>query len=182
MWLMIRHARGLRKPLVHNKLGLLQGEVVVRSDELKKHATLFCLACRNAMRKEYQYATAANAEESMTIRILKDLDRRASEVRTDLLPIVANVCVYDVRLATTEEGFEKKSLSLSILAFCIANNELLTNFRGADELKHNVFNFLKENSLRICAPLLDEESTLIKHCRLSVRDLSLAEIHTTGVL
>jgi hypothetical protein len=35
-----------------------------------------------------------------------------------------------------------------------------------------VFDFLKENPLRICAPLPDGELTLIKHCRLSVRDLS----------
>jgi hypothetical protein len=205
MWLIIRHASGLRKPLVHNKLGWLRGEVVVRSDELKTYATLFCLACRNAMRKHpgivkqsteilkkvakynilykyHQYAKAVDAKESMTIKILKDLDDRESKYRTDLLPIVANVCAYDVRIATTEKGFKKKSLSLSILALCIANGELLANFRGADQLKHNVFNFLGENSLRICAPLPDGELTLIKHCRLSVHHLSLAGIHTTGVL
>jgi hypothetical protein len=204
MWLIIRHDCRLQKPLVHNKLGSLRGEVVVRSDELKTYATLFCLACCNAMRKDpriieqsmgvlkkvakynilykYQHAKAINAEESMTIRILDDLDRRASKVRTDLLPIVANVCAYDVRLATTGYGFNKKSLSLSILALCVANGELLANFRGANELKHNVFNFLRENSLRICAPLPDGELTLIKHCRLSVRKLSLTGIHTTGVL
>jgi hypothetical protein len=201
MWLIIRHASGLRKPFVHNKLGSLRGEVVVRSDELKTYATLFCLACRNVMEKDsdiveqstkilekvakynilynYQYAKAINAEKSMTIRILKDLDRRKSRHRTDLLPIVANVCTYDIRLAITEE---KKSLSLSILALCIANGELLQNFRGADQLKNNVFNFLKDNSLRICAPLRNGELTLIKHCRLSVRGLSLAGIHTRGVL
>ncbi|KAF2023593.1 hypothetical protein EK21DRAFT_94781 [Setomelanomma holmii] len=119
MWLMIRHACGLRKPLVHNKLGLLQGKAIVRPDELKTYATLFCLACRNAIRKDsiiikqstkisekvakynilckYQ-STAVNAEESMTTRILKDLDGRESKVRTNLLPIVAIVCAYDVRL------------------------------------------------------------------------------------
>jgi len=204
MWLIIRHACGLRKLLAHKKSRSLQGEVVVRSDELKTCATLFCLACCNAMRKDpgvvkqstevlekiakyhilyrYQYARAINAEESMTIRTLKDLDGRKSKYRTDLLPIVANVCAYDVRLATTEEEFKRKSLSLSILALCIANGELLANFCGADQLKHNVFDFLKEDSLRICAPLPDGELTLIKHWRLSVRDLSPAGILTTGVL
>jgi hypothetical protein len=204
MWLIIRHDCRLQKPLVHNKLGSLRGEVVVRSDELKTYATLFCLACCDAMRKDpgiiekstgilqkvakynilykYQYAKAINAEESMTIRILDDLGRRASTVRTDILPIVANVCAYNVRLATKKDGFNKESLSLSILALCVANGELFVNFRGANELKHNVFKFLRENSLRICAPLPDGELTLIKHCRLSVRRLSLAGIHTTGVL
>jgi hypothetical protein len=80
----------------------------------------------------YQYARAISAEESMTIRTLKDLDGRKSNYHTNLLTIVASVCAYDVQLATTEEEFKMKSLSLSILALCIANGELLANFCGAD--------------------------------------------------
>ena len=57
----------------------------------------------------------------MTIRTLKDLDGRKLKYYTNLLLIVANVCAYDIRLATTEEEFERKSLSLSILALSIAN-------------------------------------------------------------
>jgi hypothetical protein len=204
MWLVIRHASGLRKPLVHNQLGSLRGEVVVSSDELKTYATLFCLACFNTIRQDsgivkqsteileklakynvlykYQYAKAVNAERSMTISILADLDRREAEQRTDLLPIFANVCGYDVRLGTNQEGFKSRNLSLSILALYIANGELLANFRGTHELKHNVVGFLRENSLRICAPLRDGKLTLIKHCRLSVSRLSPAGIHTNGVL
>ncbi|RMZ67761.1 Heterokaryon incompatibility [Pyrenophora seminiperda CCB06] len=187
MWLMMRHVPALRKPLGHGELGSLRGEVVVRSDELKTYATLFCLACYDTMRQDldiieqcmevlrkagkynilhkYQYAKVDR--RSMTIRIFKDLDRRVSKYRTDLLPIVANVCSYDVRLATKEKGFKRQSLSLSILALYIANGELLANLRGGNELENNVFEFLRKNSLRICAPLPDGELTLIKHCRLS---------------
>ncbi|OAL53542.1 hypothetical protein IQ07DRAFT_628797 [Pyrenochaeta sp. DS3sAY3a] len=202
MWLLIRHASGLKKPLAHNKLGSLRGEVVVNSYELKTYATLFCLACCYTMGQSsklaeqcmevlkkagkynvlYKHQYAKEAQRSMSVRIFKDLDRRGISHRSDLLPIGANVCGYDVRFATKEVGFERKSLSMSILALSIANGELFANLRGADELRHNVFNFLKENSLRICAPLPDGELTLIKHCRLSVDDLSPAGIHTKGVL
>lgn len=202
MWLLIRHASGLHKPLAHNKLGSLRGEVVVNSNELKTYATLFCLACCYTMGQDsklveqcmqvlkkagkynilYKHQYAKDAQRSMSVRIFKDLDGRKLKHRTDILPIGANVCGYDVRFSTKEVEFKRQSLSMSILALYIANGELFANFRGADESRHNVFNFLKENSLRICAPLPDGELTLIKHCRLSVDDLSPAGIHTKGVL
>ncbi|KAH8693457.1 hypothetical protein GQ44DRAFT_832700 [Phaeosphaeriaceae sp. PMI808] len=131
---------------------------------------------------KYQYSSAVKLQRSMTISILTDLNRRHFTYRTDLLPIVANLCAYDVRFATKEEGFKRQSLSMSILALYIANGELLGNFCRADMLKHNVFDFLKENSVQICAPLPDGELTLIKHCRLSVLDLSPVGVHTQGVL
>jgi hypothetical protein len=202
MWLIIRHASGLRKPTTHNKLGSLRDEVVVKSDELKTYATLFCLACCNTMGRDlevveqcmeilrkagkyniiYKYQYAKRNQRSMTIRILKDLDGRSLRHRTDLLPILANVCGYDVRLATKKDGFKRQSLSLSILALYIANGELLANSHDGDELRGNVFAFLRENSLRICAPLPDGVLTLIKHCRLSVHRLSPDGIHTKGLL
>lgn len=204
MWLLIRHSHKLRKLRTHNKLGSLQGEVVIRSDQLKKYATLLCLACCNATRQnskitkqcmeilekagkynilyKYNYAKEVNAQKSITISILTDLSRRHLEHRTDLLPIVANVCTYDVRLIAKEDGSKRHSLSMSILALYLTNRELLRNFHGADKLRHNVFSFLKQHSLRICAPLPDRNLTLIKHCRLSVLNLSLAGIHTKGVL
>jgi len=52
MWLIIRHACGLRKLLAHKKSRSLQGEVVVRLDKLKTYATLFYLAYCNAIRKD----------------------------------------------------------------------------------------------------------------------------------
>lgn len=126
---------GFGNHFVHNKLGSLRDEVVGRSDELKTHAMLFCLACRNAMRKhprivkqstgllekvakynilyKYQYAKAINAEESMTIRILQNLNRRAS---------------YQ---ADTIIGYLFKNQALSVeppLATAFSVDEALANF------------------------------------------------------
>jgi hypothetical protein len=204
MWLIIRHASQLRKPAVHNKLGMLRGEVIIDSNELKTYATLFCLACFNTMRHDSgiikqsskilekvakyniiykcQYAKVINAGKSMTINILADLQKREMRYHTDILPIVANVCSYDVRLATKGYEFKMQSLSMSILALYIANGDLLAHCRGADELENDVFGFIRENSLHICAPLPDGELTLIKHCRMSVHNLSAAGIHTRGIL
>ncbi|KAF2023777.1 hypothetical protein EK21DRAFT_118436 [Setomelanomma holmii] len=202
MWLVIRHASKLRKPPTHNKAGSLQGEVVIKSDELKTYATLFCLACCNTLRPDLDINKQCKRilskagkynilnkcqytredQRSMTIRIMKDLDDRRLWDPTDLLPIVANVCGYDTRLATKKQEFKEHSLSMSILALYIANGELFANLRGPNKLEHKVFDFLKENSLRIRAPLHDGELTLIKHCRLSVLDISLAGIHTKGIL
>lgn len=202
MWLLIRHASGLDKSLACNNLGSLQYEVVVSSKKLKTYATLFCLACCYALGRDsklteqckrildkagrynilYKHQYAKEAQRSMSVRIFKDLNERYLRFPADLLPIGANICGYDVRFATEKVNFKRQSLSLSILALYIANGELLADSRSADELKPNVFDFLNEDSLRICAPLPDGELTMIKHCRLSVQDLSSAGIHTKGVL
>jgi hypothetical protein len=204
MWLMIRHSNQLRKPPVHNKLGLLRGEVVVDSNELKTYATLFCLACFETIGHDseifkqstkildkvakynilykYQYGKGINVGKSMTISILTDLRKRQMRYRTDILPIVANVCSYDIRLATMKDDFKTQSLSMSILALYVANGELLADCPGADELKNDVLGFLRTNALYIRAPLPDGELTLIKHCRLSVHNLSAAGVHTRGML
>jgi hypothetical protein len=160
---------------------------VVDSNELETYAMLFCLACFNTIRHDsgtfkqstkileraakynilykYQYAKATSAGKSMTVSILTDLNRREMRYRTDILPTAANVCGYDIRLTTRGDEFKTQSLSMSILALYVANSELLTDCRGADGLKNDVFGFSRKNFLHICAPLHNRELTLIKHCR-----------------
>lgn len=91
------------------------------------------------------------------------------------------VTMFDLR---QKKKMSRDSLNMRILALYIANGKLIAKFRSANELKlkHNVFDSLKENSLRICAPMPDGELPLITHCRWSVHDLSSGGIHTKDVL
>jgi hypothetical protein len=204
MWLIIRHSNGIQKPLKYNNLGALRNEVVVELHKFKIYATLFCLACCNRMGynpivtkqckkilgragryniiHRYQFNKADNIQKPMTVSIFTDLGNRNMESRPDILALAANVCGYDVRFATNDERLGIRSLSLGILALYVCNGELLGNVTGAVEQKLDVFRFLEDNSLYICAPLRTGQLTLIKHCRLSVLDICSIGIHTKGVL
>lgn len=74
------------------------------------------------------------------------------------------------------------SLSLSILALCITNGEIIQN--GNSKLKpyENVFDYLSNHTVLIIGPLSDGELTFIKHCWLPVTGLSEVGIHTEGML
>jgi hypothetical protein len=204
MWLIIRHSNRIRKPLEKNNLGSLRNEIVVRSDKFKLYATLFCLAWCDRMRNNpivnqrcrqildragkynilhrYLYNKADNMQRPMTVSVLTNLGNRNIRNRSDILALAANVCAYDVRFVTKEEGLEIQSLSMNILALYISNGELLEHVTEADELKHKVFGFLENSSLQVCAPLHSGQLTLIKHCRLSVLGLCSIGIHAKGVL
>ncbi|OCK74398.1 hypothetical protein K432DRAFT_409897 [Lepidopterella palustris CBS 459.81] len=204
MWLLIRHAHGLHKPRAQNELGNLLGELVVKSEKFRKYATLFCLACYQRMDKDrlakkcdkilrkagkynilHKYrldGIECNTQRTMTVSILKDLNDRKINDRSDFLAITANACGYDIRTPTAEDSTLKTSLSLSILTLYISNGEMIKNDHGEIALGQSIFDFLESQSISISAPLQDGALTFIKHCRLSVNYLSPAGIHTKGIL
>ncbi|KAF2676093.1 hypothetical protein K458DRAFT_425038, partial [Lentithecium fluviatile CBS 122367] len=197
MWLLIRHAPGLEKPRAA-KLGTLSGELVVKSDRLRKYATLFCLALhardkrqlvRNACKRVLQRAGKYNilhrykrsGQRTMTVSVFTDLSMRDITVPSDLLAIAANVCGYDARILTAKNAPET-SLSLGILTLCMLNGEIISDDDGETACYGNILDFLRNRTMRINAPLADGALTFIKHSRLSVSHLSTTGIHTRGVL
>ena len=203
MWLLIRHAHGLKKSFARNELGHLSGELVVKSEDFRKYATLFCLAlcqrtdrssliratCQKVLQRAGKYsiiydyeAARCNVQTSMTLRIITDLNNRKISVHSDLLAITANVCGYDIRLVAAKNSYLETSLSLEVLTLCISNGELVNNDCKKVAPYRNVFHFLGAHAMNIDAPLQDGALTFIKHCRLSVSRLSMAGIHTQGIL
>jgi hypothetical protein len=203
MWLLIRHAQGLDKTRAPKEIGCLPGELVVKSHKLRTYATLFCLAlcrrldqrpcvktaCEKVLRKAGKYdllhrygGSRWNIQSTMTIKILKDLDKRDISVPSDLLAIAANVCGYNVRIMAANKNTPKLSLSLGILTLCVSNGEIIRNDDEKIALYENIFDFLEDRALRITTPLTDRALTFIKHCRLSATHLSPAGIHTKGLL
>lgn len=198
MWLLIRHAQELTKPCTGNALGSLSGELVVKSAQFRKYATLFCLALQEQDRRPFVVNTCKKVlwragkynllhkyghggQSTMTIRVLKDLNQRNISVPSDLLTISANVCGYDVRILAANNTL-KTSLSLGILTLCMSNGEIISNDDGETALYANIFDFLEDRTMSISAPLPDGELTFIKHSRFSVSHLSITGIHTEGVL
>jgi len=203
MWLLIRHAQGLDKTYARNKLGCLLGELVVRSDKLRKYATLFCLAlhqkldrrpfvrgtCEKVLQRASKYdllhwyrGSWWNISRTMTIKILKDLDKRDMSVPSNLLAIAANVCGYNVRIMAAKNNTLKMSLSLGILTLCVSNREIIRNDDKKIALYENVFDFLEDRAMSINTPFIDGALTFIKHCRLSASHLSFTGVHTKGLL
>lgn len=203
MWLLMRHAKGLDKSYAREMLGDLPGEIVIRSDMFRKHVTLFCLAlrqkigqsslvstkCDEILKKAGKYSILHQTKYDvwaihgkMTVSVLKDLHSRRISFPTDILAITANVCDYENRISVSKEGPASMSLSLSILALCITNGEIIQNGSSEPKPYENVFDYLRNHTLPIIGPLSDGELTFIKHCRLRVTGLSEAGIHTEGML
>ena len=203
MYLLIRRAQGLHIPCALDALGDLPGELVVKSDQFKKYATLFCLAlcqnrdqspsersaCEKVLQKAGKYnildkiGSTSLKEKAMTIRILDDLNKRNITVSSDLLAITANVCSYNHRiLAPKEDPTQRISLSLAVLALYISNGEMIRNDYRDGTLYENIFGFLEKHRVPIDAPIKDGSSTFSKHCRLSISHLSPDGIHTRGIL
>lgn len=197
MWLLIRHAPGLDKPCAGN-LGTLSGELVVKSDRLRKYATLFCLAlrdleqrplvrnaCQRVLQRAGKYTTLhryrRSGQPTITVRVLTDLTKRDITVPSDMLAIAANVCGYDARILAANNTLET-SLSLGLLTLRMSNGEIIRDDDGETACYGNILDFLRKHTMRINAPLVDGALTFLKHSRLSVKDLSVTGIHTEGVL
>ncbi|MCJ1314407.1 hypothetical protein MMC25_008089 [Agyrium rufum] len=205
MWLLIRHSPELDKSGTEKEFGRLSEELVVRSQAFRKYATLFCLACLQRMGqnhygskmcdkilqkagrydiiRRYGYrGIERNLARTMTVDILKELDGREITCQSDIPAIAANICGYDVRIPISEDCMPQLSLSLVLLTLFVANGEIIHYDKRETNLRENIFNFLDKRSLRVTAPLQDGVLTFIKHCRLSIDNLSTSGMHTKGVL
>ncbi|KAI1176042.1 heterokaryon incompatibility protein-domain-containing protein [Nemania sp. FL0916] len=69
---------------------------------------------------------------SMTPRIIENLVSRELETSWDRIPIAANCCQYSVRLDSDGLRDNGYSLSLSLLALCLLNGEILSNDKRHD--------------------------------------------------
>ncbi|KAH7308941.1 hypothetical protein B0I35DRAFT_490832 [Stachybotrys elegans] len=143
MELLIRHD----PPLEHQKLdyGLfdkLPGELCVKSVTFSTEATRLCLAFRrtagemlpediscisDVLRAAGRYTDMLHEASPMTPTVVADIEARGLSDPWDRLPIIANCCQYPIRLDGEKLRLESRSLSLSVLAMCLLNGEILNN-------------------------------------------------------
>ncbi|RSL86220.1 hypothetical protein CDV31_016428 [Fusarium ambrosium] len=119
----------------------IEGDLCVRSWTLLTEATKLCQAYRDlnplhegekktidgilsAMGK---YAGRLRKDEPMYPTIISDIAKRGTEFPWDRLDIIANTCWYPVSLNTLALRKSNFSLSLSILAQCLLNGEVMVD-------------------------------------------------------
>jgi hypothetical protein len=122
----------------------------------------------------------------MTPTVIADIEARGLDKPWDRLAIIANCCQYSVRLDSDALIQQRYSLSLSMLAMCLLNGEILNN--NDEDLKpitlSTASEFLKEQSFKaFSAPGGDARKlTYNKGCRLRDVKLTSDGILTKGHL
>lgn len=132
-----------------------------------------------------RYQTLLQPSEPMTPRIIADLDTKQITNPWDLLSIAANCCGYSVRL--NQEALEEKkaSLSLSVLAQCLLNGEILHNGRPFNTAVGTMMvpEYIKYSAFsEFQSPTSRRSLTFNKSCRFINPTLSISGVQTRGHL
>ncbi|KAF4625957.1 hypothetical protein G7Y89_g12206 [Cudoniella acicularis] len=203
MKLLIPHCQSLegQKRNAGATLGNIPGEICFSVVEFRKRATEFCLfyrryqprqkeVCRSIIERVERYTLTLpdktnRVRRAMSPFIYSGISNRGIKDPSDLLPIAANCCEYSTRLDSIALHKWEYSLSLAILTQYFLNGEIIWNDRknGLDDLRYNVFDFLKKKSFnKFDHPFQDKELSGIKNCRFHDVTLSQEGVKTTGQL
>lgn len=200
MRLLIRHNPLLeRQKLQYTMYGKIPGELCVESVRFSIQATWLCLKLEKADKQLSQedtsrinsvlqatgrYNLILDESSAMTPRIIADIEARGMEQPSDRLAIVANCCQYSMRLDYNALSRQDYSLSLSILAMCLLNGEILNGNDSMPVGHLTMSEFLKRQMFRkFKAPKRDRrKQTYYKGCRLTDVELTATGIATKGHL
>ncbi|KAK2036159.1 hypothetical protein LZ31DRAFT_254661 [Colletotrichum somersetense] len=201
MQLLIRHGPSLEsRKRRYSVFGQIPGELCILSIRFSVQATGLCLALRSmpgllpqdakridgVLRAAGRYRLMLRDSSSMTPTVIADIEARGLSKPWDRLAIVANCCQYPVRLDGGSLSRQGQSPSLSVLAMCLLNGEILDNGNNKTtsvaELKTSafldIFMFRRFNAPE------DEtrQLTFNKGCRLKEVALTVSGIATKGHL
>lgn len=193
MTLLIHHPSNLErtKREFADVFGYVPGELSIQSTSFFKHTTLLCQAALAAgMESEMvhlilhaagRYSILLHESESMTSRIIADLQFKEVTVESDILAIIANCCTYPVRLDV--KSLDKENLSVNILALRLLNGEVFNNGRGRNQdLTRPTPTTERFIFPQFEAPPKHHRLTYNKHCRFDDVYLTSAGVKTTGHL
>ena len=191
--LLIHHAPNLEraKRELGHVFGYVPGELSIQSTSFFKQTTLLCQAALAArlesglvhriLHAAGRYTILLHKSESMTSRIIADLQFKQVTVASDILAIIANCCTYPVRLDV--ESLDKEDISVSILALRLLNGEVFHNGRRRNQSitrpKHTMERFFFP---QFEAPPNHHRLTYNKHCRFDAVYLTNTGVETTGHL
>ncbi|GAW23346.1 hypothetical protein ANO14919_129020 [Xylariales sp. No.14919] len=203
MTLLIHHPRSLEGYKRRRKIfGNVPGELCVNSRLFSDEATKLCRAfqyTRRPTRKEEKmidsilskagrYTVLLDGSQTMSPTIVADVEKRGVKDAWDRLAIVGNCCSYPVRMNITRLRQGRHSLSLSMLAMCLLNGEILNNNDDESPDEHMAFDmtgsgFLKAQSFdKMSSPLEQRSLTFNKGSRFIGVELSQSGIITRGHL
>lgn len=203
MQLLIPHHQSLERSKRGNEVfGRVPGELCISSVRLFEQATQLCIALQNWTSRwpprvecEIQHVLWAAGRykvllpnsASMTPATVADIEARGMWKPWDRLAIVANCCRYSMRFNSAKLKKQDQSLSLSMLAMCLLNGEILDNRRRRKPLSASRMKpseFLDEFMYRDFKAPRDEKKKLTfnKSCRLANVELTQDGIQTSGHL
>lgn len=204
MRLLIRHDQSLERQKLrvrHGIFGEIPGELCVWSVAFSTEATRLCLALRGAgvelrpddvrriddvLRAATRYTAVLHESSTMTPAVVTDIEARGLSKPWDRLAILANCCQYPVRLDCEALSKQYHSLSLSVLAMCLLNGEILDNNDSSLELVAplTTSGFLKRKLFGAFSAPEDNPRRLSfnKGCRLTDVKLTVGGILTKGHL
>jgi hypothetical protein len=200
MRLLIRHNPLLeRQKLRYRKLfGEIPSELCVLSVDFSTKATRLCLVLRaiaglrpldmqhidGVLKATGRYRLMLHESSCMTPIVIADIEARKLSKPWDRLALIANCCQYAIRLDGEALSQRRCSLSLSVLAMCLLNGEIVNN--GNDEMT-SVAELTTSGSLKALmfrafyAPEDDTRRlTFNKGCRLTNVELTAGGIATRG--
>lgn len=201
MQLLISHDSSLEEQKLRCRtFGKIPGELCVPSVDFSTKATRLCLALRRmagllpaeqqqleeVLSAAGRYVHLLEDTSSMTPTIVADIEARGIQEPWDRLAIIANCCKYPVRLKIKELSRPNRSLSLSTLAMCLLNGEILDN--GKDDMESvaglTMSKYLKSSMFRAFnAPEAESRRlSFNKTSRLNDVRLTVDGIATTGHL
>ncbi len=141
--MLIRHNPLLeQQKLQHSIFGKIPGKLYVKSVRFSEQATRLYLELQKAarllsqddvyridsvLRATGRYVLMLHELSAMTPTVITDIEARGMADSWDRLAIVANCCQYSIRLDRNALIQQRRSLSLSILAMCLLNGEILNN-------------------------------------------------------
>lgn len=201
MRLLIRHDPSLeRQKLRYLDFDKIPGELCIASVLFSQEATRLCLALQrmadlppddkasvdNVLRAAGRYSIALSKSRTMTPTVIADIQARGLSKPWDRLPIVANCCQYSVRLDGEALSQQRQSISLSVLAMCLLNGEIIDNGNNRMIPAANLTpsKFLEEYVFQGFIAPTDEDRRLTfnKSCRLTAVELTASGIATNGHL
>ncbi|PNP59742.1 hypothetical protein THARTR1_00621 [Trichoderma harzianum] len=201
MQLLIRHDQSLEQQKRHHRIfGKIRGELCVQSVTFSREATRLCMALRSrielppddicrindVLRAAGRYTEMLLKSSAMTPTIVADIEARGLLKPWDRLAILANCCQYPIRLDYEALNKQRRSLSLSTLAMCLLNGEILDNNDCNQELVASLTTskFLAKKLFKAFSAPEDDtrELTFNKGCRLTDVKLTTDGILTKGHL
>ncbi|SPJ71744.1 uncharacterized protein FTOL_01472 [Fusarium torulosum] len=174
-------------------------ELCIKSVDFCEASTEFCLAVQAQMPQRDdisqhtksifqvigKYTLLLDKSMSMTPKVITDIQTRGLSDAWDKLAIIANCCQYALRM-NHKEMQTPKSLSVSILAMCLLNGEILLNGSREDPfsmLEKTISQYLEDQAFKwFCAPRRKSDLTFNKGCRFVDVQFRPSGIETKGHL
>ncbi|KAK2666856.1 hypothetical protein RAB80_017277 [Fusarium oxysporum f. sp. vasinfectum] len=200
MTLLIRHPQFLEaKKQGYRIFENVPNELCINAVCFSKASTEFCRAVQDESTQRDdvshhtkhilgvagKYTLLLDRTMPMTPKVIADIQRRSLRDAWDKLAIIANCCQYNIRM-DPKHMKEPKSLSISILAMCILNGEILLNESREDRssmLEKTMSQFLEEQAFKgFCAPRSQRDLTFNKGCRFVGVEITPIGIKTKGHL